>query len=266
MPGQQGSGGSSRFGPWDPFGLWQSVASTLGGVLPPGLAAAASPGTVDPLRVLLGLARSRLVGRRVTWPTGRGEVAFTLRSVDSDLDSFGLASGSTATVTLDVTDVTWEDHAVPVAQVTLSNVHSRLRPSGGEVVAAPVDLRVTVPEASLAEALASRWPALALELGADLVPRVRWARHPGWGSVAVVAEVEGHRVWLRARQLELGSRRRLGARRLPPVWFRVRGLPETLRLVRCAPVAGGLEVHARLDAWRYPLPTGPWPPPGLGAR
>lgn len=209
------------------------------------------------LGVLLDAARKRLVGRRRTAQLRSGPISFTITEIDVDPDKVQLSAGQADQITIRGDDIEYGDYRAESAEVTLRNVHLRVGESGlrpTHLVAAPVDLVGHVRAEEVTRLLGHRLPSLATALVGD-VTEVRWSRRPDWAALELDATVDGTRIYLRPRAVVVRSRRIERVRRLPAVPVELRFLPESMRLTRVEVSETGLQVRARLDEWRYQLPS-----------
>ena len=153
MPGEQKPGGTPR---WDPFDLWRLLLPSAEQVARP-LAMQAEMlsmlGGRTALQGLLEEVRAQLVGRRLTFGSGADALTLTLDDVAAHADPLLLAVGQLGEVTLTATQVQWRDFEFVAARATARNTHTRpgARPL---LIAAPVDLVVTVSDAQLSRLVA----------------------------------------------------------------------------------------------------------------
>jgi hypothetical protein len=245
--------GPSR--PWDPFGLWGQVAGNL---QLPGVPPLPAVSPFSPLKPLLdrvvALVRSRLIGRRVTVRTAHTELRLTLTDLDVALDTLAMTAGQLEGVRVAARDVTWGDLAFTRVTATLRNTH--VRPGATPtLVAAPVDLVLTLAEEVVAELVATHRPRLAAEITDDAEPRLRWADRPDWGHLRVTLDVDGVRVRIHPETLVVGDRAVDQVGRLPAFTVALPLPADRARLVDVDVVPHGLVLRARLDEWSVPLAT-----------
>lgn len=221
-------------GPWDPFGVWDSMAQ-------------AAPGS----RALAALLRKQLLGRRFTVRTKAAEVTLTLSDVDVPFDSRAMSAGQLDDVRVTATDVEWKDVRVDRVTARLHNVHTRLG-AAPVLVAAPVDLAFRVSLETIFEAIARHRPGIRLELVAG-VPVVRWAKHPGWGFLEIEIGVQGTSLVVSPRLLVLHKLRLHRVRRLPPWSIKLPVPGDDLRFTGLRIEPDGVDLDARLDQVRLPL-------------
>lgn len=239
--------------PWDPFGLLRHVAPTaeqVAALARPLAGAAGSLGALPgrtAITSVVELVRRRLVGRRLRLGTKERPLGLTVTSLQVTPDPVLLAAGQVDGMVLEVEDVTWGDLRFTSARAELRNVHTRPAPRPG-LVAAPVDLEAVVEAEVLGEAVSRRTTLVELVLE-EAGARVRLARRPEWGWVAVEPAVEGSTLFL--RPAALGSRHRSWAlaRRLPPVHLNL-DLPPGVRMTGITLGTGQLRVRFRVDEWR----------------
>jgi hypothetical protein len=248
-------GGPSR--PWDPFGLWGSLAGSL---QLPGVSALPTVTPFSPLKPLLdrlvGLVRSRLVGRRITIRLANAQLRLTLTELDVRLDAIGMPSGQLDDVRAAARDVEWaDDLTFERASATLRNTHVRpgIRPT---LVSAPVDLTLTLSSDVVAGLVAEHRPELVAEITEDAEPRLRWAGRPDWGYLRVSLGVNGTRVRIHPESLMVRERAVDQVRRLPAFNVTVPLPADRVRFVHVEAAPRALVLHARVDQWRVPLASG----------
>ncbi|GAA2541925.1 LmeA family phospholipid-binding protein [Pseudonocardia hydrocarbonoxydans] len=219
------------------------------------LRAGAALTPVGALEALLRTAGRRLAGRRITVPGSGGELSLRWDAPSLDPDPVGLALGQLDDVRLLASDVRWRDLECHRLVLVCRNVHVRPLPVP-VAVAAPVTLELAVRTEVLRRRFAAERPGWALEPAGAGAARLRWARHPSWGSVGVEAEVSGSALLVRPRTLTVGSRR------IPlPAWAPARrvalpALPRGLRLREMAVGDDEVVLHLVADEWREQVPTG----------
>ena len=254
MPGEQDSGGTSR---WDPFGLRHLLLPSAAQVAQ--VAQVARPlamhagnlsmlGSRTALQGLLGVVRARLVGRKLTFGASADALTLTLDDVAANADPLLLAVGQLGDVTLTATQVQWREFEFDCARATAHNTHTRpgTRPL---LIAAPVDLVVTVSDAQLSRLVAQRSPRVELQITDDARVVARLRRHPDWGWVEVEPSVEGRRVMF--RPVRLGTSRKASRilPTLPHVHFAL-PLGDGLHVTQLEVGSGSLDVHVRISEWR----------------
>lgn len=249
--GEQPGGGI----PWDPVRFLQTmapaaarVASQVAGPLTASAADLSLVVARTTLQVLLGAGRWRLVGRTLAFGHGDRQVSVTITGVDFDSDPLLAAVGQAGTVTVEGTDLAWHNHRFSEARVVLHNVHTRPG-THPLLVAAPLDLFVTVSSDGMAQLVAERAPRVELEITRDARMRARWARRPMWGWVEVEPSAEGRRVLLRPVGLGTSRRDWRFERELPAVNFTV-DLPDSARICGFELRERALVVQVRVDEWR----------------
>lgn len=232
--------------------LWAAgwaVPAALRALLPD--AGAATPARA--LEVLLRTAARRLAGRRISVPGT--ELRLCVDALDVHPDPLGLPLGQLDDVRIAARDVQWRDVTCRRVEAVWRNVH--LRPSvTPSVVSAPVEVRAAFSPADVAAVLARWRPGLAFELDdAAGAPQalLRRAAGPGWGAVAVGAEVGTDEVYLRPVGLRIADRRVPLPRWFPAARIALPPLPRGLRLREV--VVEGEEIVVRLvaDQWRQSL-------------
>lgn len=211
-------------------------------------------GAATAYRTLFMTVRRLVLGRRLTVRLDDGDLTMTVTAVDSRLDVHGLAVGQLNDVTLTAENIDWRTSRFDRAVVTMHNVH--IKPSAPPVlVAAPVHLTLEVSAAALDQLFLASAPGLSGEVDADGVARLRLAKRPRLGHVEVEARVDGSTLWLSARQVGVGTRRRWRLPARTPE-YRVQ-LPELAHGVRLATVGfapGVVQVSGWLPHWRTELP------------
>ncbi len=248
MPGEQKPGGTPR---WDPFDLWRLLLPSAEQVARP-LARQAEMlsmlGGRTALQGLLEEVRAQLVGRRLTFGSGADALTLTLDDVAADPDPLLLAVGQLGEVTLTAKEVHWRDFEFVGARANARNTHTRpgARPL---LIAAPVDLVVTVSDAQLSRLVAERSSRVEIQITDDARVVARLRRHPTWGWLEVEPSVEGRRVMF--RPLRVGTSRR-ALRILPTLPHAHFALPieDGLHVTRLEVGSGSLDVHVRLSEWR----------------
>ncbi len=240
--------------PWDPLGLWRQVApmaSQMAGLARP-LAATASElgslGAKTGLQVLLEVARSRLVGRRLELGTDERPLQLTLCSIDMHLDPVLLTLGQSDRAALVAQDVEWGDLRFRSAHAELHNLHTRPG-THPLLVSAPVDIEAVMPVEWLAERLARRTSRVALEVTESGTARLRLEWRPELGYLDLSPRAEGQVVMLRPSGVGARSRNWALTRLLPPLVLDL-GLPDGVRIVELRLEPDGLRMRLRADEWR----------------
>jgi hypothetical protein len=244
-------GGTSR---WDPFGLRYLLlpsaaqVAQVAGPLAMHAGYLSMLGGRTALQGLFGAVRARLVGRRLTFGSGADALTLTLEDVAADADPLRLAVGQLGDVTLTATQAQWRDFEFDSARATARNAHTRpgTRPL---LIAAPVDLVVTVSDAQLSRVVAERSPRVELQITDDARVVARLRRHPTWGWMEVEPSVEGHRVLF--RPVRVGTPRKTSRilPTLPHVHFAL-PLGDGFQITRLEVGSGSLDVHIRMSEWR----------------
>jgi LmeA-like phospholipid-binding len=238
----------NRDGSWvDPAALWALWGT--GGA-----------GPADALAGLLRTAGRRLAGRRLTVPGTRGELSLCVASVHVRPDPVGLALGHLDDVRVEATDVRWRGWEAHRVLLVGHNVHVRPPrtaapvPSGAlltpTAVAAPVTLEVRMRTEHLRERLASIRPDLDVEIADGGRARVRLARRPGLGWLAVTPEVTRDALLLRPRALRLGRVETALPSWAPRVRIALPELAHGLRLREITTGDGDVVLHLGADEWR----------------
>lgn len=253
-------------------GPWERFAASWMPPLPmsPALPAAGAPFL---LGRILALVRGRLLGRDLTVRLRSGDLRLRLEDVAASLDPFMLTAGQADDVRAVASDVRWRGYRALRVSASLRNVHVRPRgvgvltagggtsgasvpaiPPAAVLVAAPVDLVVTLDSAEVHRLVASRRSWLSTRIAPSGALLLRWARHPDRVALEVDAGADGRRLWIAPRALHGRRRRWDGPRRSPRIWITVlSAAPDTLHLLRLVPGPESLEVHLRIDEVRVPL-------------
>lgn len=216
------------------------------------------PGTGAAYQTLFLALRRVALGRTFTADVAGAGLQVTVSEIVSLLDPLRLIRGE-LDVRLSLTEIRWGEYEFDPSEVVLRRV--ALRSGTPPVVSAtPVEVRLDVPSATLDAMLRDARPGMSAHIDDDGVPRVRWARRPGWGNVecelAVAGGADGPALTVSPRAVIVAGRRlrvpagtshrlsnyRLALDRLPP------GVEVTG--VHCRP--GALRVHATLPQWRLP--------------
>lgn len=204
------------------------------------------------LERLVSVLKTQMLGRQLTVRTRAGDVSFTLAKLDVELDRSALAMGQMDDVTAVLRALTWRELSCERAVATLHNVHLQSG-SAPQLVAAPVDLRVTLGQSDLDSLTEAHRPQIMLEITEDNVILVRWRRHRDLGHLEVEVDADGTRLWVRPLRLVRGQRGFDVGRRIPSVPFRLALPRERVSLLSVEATAGAVEVRARLDEARLPL-------------
>jgi LmeA-like phospholipid-binding len=241
--------GMTRPGPprrLDPFRPLDMLASLWS-------AAPVSSGAVTAYRTLFVTLRRLVIGRRLAVRLDDGQLTLTVTEFDSRLDVRGLAVGQLSDVRLAARDLRWNGSRFDRATAVLHTVH--LRPSAPPVlVAAPVEVTLEVPTATLDDLFRWAVPRLAGEVGSDGIARLRLARRPAVGHVEVDARLDGATLWLRPQGLAVRrSRWRLPAR-TPAYPVRLPELPHGLELTGISFAPGVVRLTGRVPEWQMVMP------------
>ncbi len=235
-----------RFDPFRPVGLLTSLWSATA-MVPVNSGAAAA------YRALFVTVRTLMLGRRLTVRLDDGDLTMTVTRFDSRLDTRGLAVGQLNDVTVTAEDIRWRTSSFDRATVTLHNVH--VKPGAPPVlVAAPVDVTLDLPAATLDELFRSAAPRLTGAVGPDGVARLRLAKRPRLGHVEVEVRLDGTTLWLTARRLHLGALRWRLPARTPRYPLQLPELAHGLQLSAVTFAPGVVQVSGRLPQWHAELP------------
>jgi hypothetical protein len=240
--------GPEVFGGWDPFRPLDSLAAMWS-------TAPLTAGPAAMYRSLFDTARKRLVGRTFTVRTRTADVRLRLAGLDARLDPLALSVGQMEDVRIVAEELTWAEHRIERAVAVAHNVH--VRPAGvPELVAAPVELTVTVSAATVDALLHARVPWLVAHVGEDATPTLRLRRRADLGQAEVEVRPDGSTLWFRLRAVTVRGRRWSVPGRLPAYPVRLAPLPSGLRLTRIEPGPGVVHLHGLLPAWSKQVPTG----------
>jgi len=203
------------------------------------------------LQSLLDGVRAGLVGRPVVVGSGAGRVALTLSSLEATIGQMAAASGQADDVRLSAENIEFRTYQFASGSAQFHNVHCRLR-SRALVVAAPVDVSLTITGHRLTALLADRVPAVRVEISEAGRLLVRPARRPRWLCVEVRPAVEKGALVFRPIGWGRGAR-----------WWRFRwkvipvrvdlSLPDGVRITTVEVSPNRVEVHLRVDEWKLDL-------------
>jgi LmeA-like phospholipid-binding len=207
-------------------------------------------GGAAPVVALLRSAGRRLAGRRLAVPGTRGELSLCLASVDVRPDPVGFTVGQLDDVRVTATGVRWREWEAHRAVLVGHNVHVRPQAAAPPtVVSAPVTLELRLRVEHVRERLAAIRPDLRVEIG-DGGARVRLARRPALGWLAVTPEVTRDALLLRPRALWLGRAGTTVPSWAPRVRIALPALPLGLRLRAITTDDGDVVLHLAADEWR----------------
>ena len=233
---------------WDPFRPLDALAAMW-------TTAPLTAGPAAVYRTLFETASRRLVGRTFTVRTKAADVRLTLTDLDARLDPLALSVGQLDDVRVAAEDLTWSGYRIERAEAVARNVH--VRPAAvPELVAAPVEVTVTVSAATVDDLLRARMPWLVADVREDATPTLRLRRRPGLAHVEVEVRPDGSTLWFRPRALNVPGRRWSLPARVPAYPVRLRPLPSELRLTGIEPGPGVVHLHGVLPVWRKQVPTG----------
>ena len=235
-----------RFDPFRPVELLTSLWSATA-MVPVNSGAAAA------YRTLFVTMRRLVLGRRLTVRLDGGDLTMTVTEFDSRLDTHGLAVGQLNDVTVTAEDIHWRTARFDRATVVMHNVH--MKPGAPPVaVAAPVDITLDLPAATLDDVFRTAAPRLSGRVGPDGIARLGLARRPDLGDVEVEARLDGTTLWLTARQLRVGTRRWRLPAATPRYPVQLPELANGLQLTAVTFAPGVVQVSGRLPEWRAELP------------
>jgi len=148
---------------------------------------------------------------------------------------------------------------IPLRRVTVLAREVRLRglPSPA-VIPASVELDVEVSGAVVRDRVSAARPDLIATPHAEGF-RVRWRKHPSWGYLTLVADIEDSAVVLTPSELHIGRWKRRPPKRVQPIVLPLPDLPKGLRLTGIRPAEDELALTIAADEWpgklaRIPLP------------
>lgn len=244
-------------GDWLPF--YRSWAEewrrNWGEVVSASSAAAASlglpqPGTIpgDPLVMMVGAARSWLIGKRRAFRFGGHDLTLVLADISVDGPDLARAVGQYGQVSICARDVGWGGCQFERMEIRARNVHVRpgTRPA---LVAAPVLCEALVPAPAAARWLAARSPRLSLTLAAG-IPQIAVAGAP-WARLEVDAGAHGRSIRIQPRAVYVGNRR--WPVRFPAFDLSLPVLPGGLMLTSVVPAPGGFVLRGVISEWQRPL-------------
>jgi hypothetical protein len=239
----------SRRGWGDPLrslGALGSLWSTAG--LPLAILPVAAP-----YRTVFLTLQRLLVGRQISARVDGHTVTLTVTGLQSPLDMGGLALGQLGQVRLSARDVCWDDYRFETAAVVLHNAY--LRPGmPPKLVAAPVELSLTLPPEVIDAALRQATPYLRGELHGDGTAGLSLARWPAWGSLAFDVALDGSTLWLKPCAVRTRRRWWRLPARLPAYPLALPELPRGLVVTDVEVDADVLRISGALQQWRIDLP------------
>lgn len=205
-------------------------------------------------RTLFETIRSRILGRRVTIRLEHGALTMNVTEFQAPMELRSLSVGQLGEVQVTAEDISWNGYALQRAHAVLHNVH--LRPTTPPViVAAPIEMSVEITPGVFDELLARLVPRVTGQLSADGSATLQWTAHPAVGSVEVVPQIDGSRLWLQPRAVVVRNRRWTLPGRVPPYPIRLADLPDGLKL-ELTRQADGLHVTGTLPEWNMEVPRG----------
>ncbi|WP_445170635.1 hypothetical protein ACTXG7_14610 [Mycolicibacterium sp. Dal123E01] len=214
---------------------------------------AVSSGAAVAYRTLFMTVKRLVAGRTLTVRLDNGDITLTVTEFDSRLDVRRLAVGQLNDVRLAATDIHWNGRYFERATVVLHNVH--LRPGVPPVlVAAPVEVTMDVSTHALDAVFSDALSRLSGQVDDDGVARLRWARHPGVGSVEVDVKLDGSTLWLRPRAVRTRRRRWTLPSRTPAYPVHLPELASGLVLTSLSFGPGTLHLTGSLPEWRADVP------------
>ncbi len=203
-------------------------------------------------RTLFMTVKRLVLGRRITVRLGGEDITLTVTEFDSRLDVRGLAVGQLNDIRLRATDIRWGKRSFEQATVVLHNVH--VKPGMPPLlVAAPIEVSLAVSTHALDEVLSGA--VLSGHVDDDGVARLRWARHPGLGSMEVDVRLDGSTLWLQARALRTRRHRWRLPARLPAYPVRLPELASGLTLTSLSLAPGSLRLTGGMAQWRTEMPA-----------
>jgi hypothetical protein len=243
----------TRSGPlrrWDPFRPLDMLASlwSMAAIAPVSTGAAAA------YRTLVMTLRRLVVGRQLAVKLDEGDITLTITEFESRPDVRGLSLGQFNDVRLAARDISWDGNRLDRATAVLRNV--QLRPAAPPVlVAAPVELTLELPAATLDELFRLVAPRLAGEIGPDGIARLRLARRPMFGHLEVDASLDSSTLSLKPRGLVLRRKRWSLPKHTPGYRVRLPELPHGLQLTDIGFEPDVLCLSGTLPEWRIDVPS-----------
>jgi hypothetical protein len=234
---------------WDPFRSRERLTNLWSSAAVPTVTAGADIA----YRTLFQTLRRLVVGHTLTVRTDGTDLTLTVTEFDFRLEVRGLAMGQLGDVLLVAEDVEWHDYKFDQAMAVMSNVHFRPGVTS-ELVAAPVELSLKLPAASLEDLVAQAAPQFTAQIGDDGVVRLRWARRPGWGHLEVDVRVVGTALWLQPQALVAAGRRLGLPPRLPVYPVELPNLPSGLLVTKVEVRPGWVLLYGLLPEWHMDLP------------
>lgn len=225
----------------DVFSASSAAAASLG--LPqPG----AIPG--DPLVMMLGAARSLLIGKKRTFRFRGHDLTLLLTDISVEGPDLARAVGQYGHVTISARDIGWGSYKLDRMEVQARNVHIRpgTRPM---LVAAPVVCEALVPASAASRWLAARSPRLSLTMQAG-IPQIAVARAP-WVRLEVETGAQGRSIHIRPRALHLRNRRL--SLRSPAFHLPLPVLPGGIMLTSVVPAPEGFVLRWMVSEWERRL-------------
>ncbi len=202
--------------------------------------------------LFLALRRAAL-GRTFTTEVAGDQLQVTVREIVSLLDPVRLIKGR-LDIRLLFSEIRWGPYDFNPSDVVLRRV--ALRSGTPPVVSADLaELRLDIPTATLDTMVRRARPGMSVHIDDEGVPRVRWARRPGWGNVECDLSVTAGAptvLTISPRALMIGGRRWRAPVGIQSYRLALDRLPSGLEItgVRCRP--GALRVHATMPNWRLP--------------
>ena len=184
-------------------------------------------------------------GASLSWTIGDAKLEFQLEDVDVAPDALLLAAGQANDVVVKASNLTWGQHSFTLARATIHNIHTRAgrRP---RLVGAPIDLLVQATAQYVSDRVSARVPWLRIQFTDTGDVQAGLERHPGWGWVKVLLDMEGDRILARPQALTLGRRSWRLPTRVPRFPIRL-ALPSDVRLTGLSVVPNGVELQMRVD-------------------
>lgn len=215
----------------------------------------------EALKQALHSMADQFLDRTVALAAGGGQVTMVPRTLDTEVDSLGLARGQFARIALTAEDLYWQvgDRRYRVEHIAVDFDDIRVRTVyAPTLVFGSITVAVTVAERQLREIVSNHQPDLSVSIGGDGVLRARWARAQRLGHIVVEPTVDraGDLVFtpaaLHAGRFSVDLRRRLSARTVP-----VRALPWGFRLTGVDTGPGVAILYARSEQMHRPISTVP---------
>ncbi len=195
---------------------------------------------LTPAQVLQSVMRTiaeQFLDKRVSMAVsdGAGTVAMTPKTLETDVNSMGLARGQFASINMTADKLVWRSggRTVNVDHLSVDCHDIRLRTSfTPSLVFGTINVVVTMSARELRALILEQQPHITVDIGADGVLRASWSRMQRLGHVVVDADVDGDgNILLTASKLHFASLSVSLRRWLKPRLVEVPQLPWKMRLM-----------------------------------